>query len=309
MTYDNVVNVIVTPGAAPGAPATVRSIPDVYASFVNEVRTVTTPSTPLALGAGVTNADGSRTITVSGEVVAGGTHQYLVYFTVDPDVYGASALRKALRDNGISVDGRSVPGDGKGCQLAELVSPPLFVESEVMLKASSNLHTVAWPYLVGAIAGREPDNPKAVYDRYQQSLFAAAGLDPVPPGSTEGRYTSTTFVTFLHHLRTRPYFPKFCRALPVMGRDGTLAGNQTDSPAAGHVYAKTGTGAVLAGAGAVLHKALAGYIQLPDQRWVAFAEFMHQPVDSVSQASAFANVVQEAMAEVATAAYESFGGQ
>jgi hypothetical protein len=62
------------------------------------------------------------------------------------------------------------------------------VQSEVRLKASSNLHTVAWPYLVGAVAGREATDPKARYRTYQRDLFARAGLDREPAGSADGLY-------------------------------------------------------------------------------------------------------------------------
>jgi D-alanyl-D-alanine carboxypeptidase/D-alanyl-D-alanine-endopeptidase (penicillin-binding protein 4) len=86
-----------------------------------------------------------------------------------------------------------------------------------------------------------------------------------------------------------------------MGRDGTIAHVLPDSPAAGRVFAKTGT----AGMGTTLHKALAGYLMLPDGRLVVFAQFMNQTVGSNAEAFALHPVVEVAQGEIANAVYES----
>jgi D-alanyl-D-alanine carboxypeptidase/D-alanyl-D-alanine-endopeptidase (penicillin-binding protein 4) len=67
------------------------------------------------------------------------------------------------------------------------------------------------------------------------------------------------------------------QALPVLGKDGTLWDIQTDSPAAGHVHAKTGT---LGGSDLLHHsltitgKGIAGYIDRKDGRRLAFAAYL-----------------------------------
>jgi D-alanyl-D-alanine carboxypeptidase/D-alanyl-D-alanine-endopeptidase (penicillin-binding protein 4) len=90
-----------------------------------------------------------------------------------------------------------------------------------------------------------------------------------------------------------------------MGRDGSLAGNQPHSPAAGHVYAKTGSGIAGSSSGGPLtvHKALAGFIELPSGRWLTFAQFMTAE-STRERAMTLAGQAQEAMAEIATAVYE-----
>jgi serine-type D-Ala-D-Ala carboxypeptidase/endopeptidase (penicillin-binding protein 4) len=305
---DNVISVIVTPGAAPASPAIVRSsVPTRYATFVNEVRTVAVPAQPLALTRDAANPDGTRTVTVTGDAPAGGDDQYLVYYVPSPAGFAATALTEALRGKGIEVIGETGVGGEARRPLAERISPPLREETRVMLKVSSNLHTVAWPYLIGAIAGHDADDPQTAYEAYRGRLFRSAGLEPDPEGAADARYTATTFLRFLAHLQRRPYFAEFRDTLPIMGRDGTLAGNQPDSPAAGHVYAKTGTGLMPDPAGVMVHKALAGYVQLPDRRWLTFAQFMRQQASSQAAAFDLHNVAQEAMAEIATAAYETFG--
>jgi D-alanyl-D-alanine carboxypeptidase/D-alanyl-D-alanine-endopeptidase (penicillin-binding protein 4) len=86
-----------------------------------------------------------------------------------------------------------------------------------------------------------------------------------------------------------------------MGRDGTLADIEPDSPAAGRVFAKTGTGA----SSTNVHKAMAGYLVLPDGRLVAFAEFMHKPVASLAEAMAAQQHAGAAQGEIVTAVHES----
>jgi len=54
------------------------------------------------------------------------------------------------------------------------------------------------------------------------------------------------------------------------------------------------------------HKALVGYIQLPNGRWLTFAQFMAQET-SLATARGLTDQAQEAMAEIATAAYETLG--
>ena len=51
-------------------------------------------------------------------------------------------------------------------------------------------------------------------------------------------------VSYLKMMAGRPDFAAFHAALPILGKDGTLYNIQPQSPAAGHVHAKTGTYAV-----------------------------------------------------------------
>jgi D-alanyl-D-alanine carboxypeptidase/D-alanyl-D-alanine-endopeptidase (penicillin-binding protein 4) len=317
MVNDHVVHAAVAPGPVAGAPGVVRADPSTaYVRLASQVTTVPASGVarPLAFSGDVTNPDGTHTVTLTGDIPLGSPPRYLVYYVPSPGLFAVTVLAEALRDQGVRVlggHGRADPParshHGRHARLAEHVSPPLADEAKVMLKVSSNIHTVTFPYLVGAIAGHDSATPKDTYERYRRALFRAAGLDPDPAGAADGNYTADTFIRFLAHLRRRPYFAPFREALPIMGRDGTLAGNQPASPAAGDVYAKTGTGLVNNPAGgAMVHKALAGYIQLPDRRWLTFAQFMAQQ-SSPAAAIGLADQAQEAMAEIATAAHETLG--
>lgn len=300
MINDHVVHAIVTPGDSVGAPAVIQSNPSTdHVRFVNEVSTVS--GAPRRL---VVSEDGK----VTGDIQLGSPPQYVAYYVPDPTPFATTVFTETLRDKGIRVEGRTCPGRPHRVKVAEIVALPLSEQAKVMLKVSSNIHTVTLPYVVGAIAGREPINAKASYEEYRRSLFRAAGLPADPTGSVDGNFSADTFIKFLTHVSRRPYFAPLRDALPIMGRDGTLAMNQPNSPAAGHVYAKTGSGVrFVPTGGAEVNKALAGYIRLPDRRWVTFAQFMNQTSPSIESANVLADQAQEAMAEIATCVYEMTG--
>lgn len=301
MVNDNVVDVVVTPGPAPGAPVGLRLSPRIpFVRVVNDVATIPAgqPARRLTFTPVATNADGTHTVRLTGDVVAGGQTTVCPYFVPDPVRFTEIAFAEALGDAGVEIAHGSAV-DAPRRLLAEHVSPALSEQVKVMLKLSSNVHTVYFPYLVGAIAGHDPVTAKATGVEFQRNLFEQAGLDP--DESNEGTYSSNFFVQFLEHMVRQPYFTAFHQALPILGRDGTLSDVTPDSPAAGRVYAKTGT----AGSGTRLHKALAGYLFLPDGRLVVFAEFLERPVGSAAEAFALQEHAGIAQADIVTAVYES----
>lgn len=318
MINDNIIDVTVTPGAEVGAPGVVHiSPPTSYLSILNQVTTVPASSAstaaPLGFVGDTTNPDGTHTVTLTGQIPASTRHLYRAYYIPEPAVFARMAFAEVLRDAGVDVQpgpqaspdvsalaSHYIPGN----RLAEHVSPPVSEEIKVMLKTSSNVHVVMWIYVDGAIAGHDSTSPNDAYNQLQADEFAKAGLNPDPPGSADGEYTSAFFVQFLDYIARQPYFGLYRDALPIMGEDGSLADIEVNSPAAGHVYAKTGTGIAGSAASPVLDAALAGFIQLPDRRWMAFAEFMNMPISSPAGAMTAGNVADEAMGEIATAVYE-----
>jgi serine-type D-Ala-D-Ala carboxypeptidase/endopeptidase (penicillin-binding protein 4) len=312
MVNDNIVDVVVTPADRPGVPATLRVSPrTAYVLVVNEVTTVAADAAgvrPLAFGAVASNPDGTHTVRLTGDIPVGRS-VLRPYYVPDPVRFAEIAFAETLRDEGIGVESQS-PGTAEATvdvaslasrctarnRLAEHVSPPLSEQVKVMLKLSSNVHTVYFPYLVGAIAGRDPVDAEATGEQFRRRLLERAGLDPDEPG-----YTSDFFVQFLAYMARQRYFPAYRRAMPVMGRDGTLTGIAPDLPAAGHVHAKTGSAITTTR----ISKALAGYIRLPDRTSVAFAEFMTQPVGSFEQARELEAVAGQAHGEIVNAVYEA----
>jgi D-alanyl-D-alanine carboxypeptidase/D-alanyl-D-alanine-endopeptidase (penicillin-binding protein 4) len=113
-------------------------------------------------------------------------------------------------------------------------------------------------------------------------------------------------VSYLAAMAKRPDYPTFLRGLPILGRDGTLWDIQTESPAAGHVFAKTGTFAVddpLNRRLLVTGKGLAGYLTTAQGERCALAIY----VNNVSVSTApdeIKRVVGQALGEIAAAMYE-----
>lgn len=99
----------------------------------------------------------------------------------------------------------------------------------------------------------------------------------------------------------QPFFADFKKSLPVLGKDGTLYNIQPNSPAARHVFAKTGT----LGGGLISGKGLAGFIDTKDGAHLAFAAYINfVPVAAMNEsATAMAG---DALGEIAAAAYDGF---
>ena len=313
MVNDNIVDVTVVPGARPDDPARLRVSPDTaYVTILNGVTTTDGGGQPrrFAFADDTTAPDGTRRVTLTGDVAAGGGEQFVAYYVPEPARFAATVFTECLRDEGVHARPGAPAAPARHPDrrsLAEHVSPPLHDQVKVMLKVSSNLHTSAFPYLVGAIAGGDPDTPKDYYAARKRRLFAEAGLDPDAADAPTDLYTPATFNGFLRHMSRRRDFRRFREALPIMGRDGSLAEIEVGSPAAGHVYAKTGTGGMMPPPGdpgpSTLNKAMAGYIELPNGRWATFGLFMNIRMNG--DVLAFGKTVAAAMGEISTAAYLS----
>ena len=132
--------------------------------------------------------------------------------------------------------------------VAEHVSAPLSEEAKVTLKVSQNLHASMWPYLLGALVRHaKTDIAQAGFD-VENEFLSKAGLDlsgasqsDGAGGAQGGAYTPNFVIDYLKYMSTQKDYPLFLNALPILGKDGTLWNVQPASPAAGHVFAKTGT--------------------------------------------------------------------
>ena len=145
-------------------------------------------------------------------------------------------------------------------------------------------------------------------------MLEKAGLDLTGAVQNDGAggaaFSTPDFMAgFLVHVNKQPFANGFFKALPILGKDGTLFNIQTGSPAAGKVHAKTGTlagGNALTPTGGLIHgKGLAGYIEAKDGRRLAFAAYINfVPVRTLNEsATAMAG---EALGEIAAAAYDGF---
>lgn len=265
MINDNLVDVVVQPASRVGDAGSVRVAPETaYVKIINKTRTTAAAAkAPVAMmrmmGPGslrltddVTNADGSHTVTLTGDISLGSRPVLCAYRVPEPVRFAEMLLVEVLVARGISARADLLTRTDEGAlvafyrpknRVAELVSPPLSDEVKPMLKLSSNPQTLHFPYLVGAIAGHEKQNARQAGKEIQQKLFEKAGVvRGFRLGGELGmdRYSADAFIRFLTYMSHQPWFPQYLHALPIMGKDGSVAKVQAGTPAAGHVYAKTG---------------------------------------------------------------------
>ncbi|HEY8582856.1 MAG TPA: D-alanyl-D-alanine carboxypeptidase, partial [Capillimicrobium sp.] len=167
-----------------------------------------------------------------------------------------------------------------GQRVAARVSPPLSEYVKVVLKVSYNRGADNMVCLVAAAKGS-----RDCLDGLQteQRIIGRLGVSPVTTllfdgaGSSEyDRSAPQDFTTFLRRASAEPWGPQLRAGMPVLGVDGTFATNQAGTPAAGHVFVKSGTRAQVAPTGRGVMSALtqAGYIDAASGRQLVYALFV-----------------------------------
>jgi len=171
-------------------------------------------------------------------------------------------------------------------KVAEYTSPPFREFARVILKVSHNLYASTLPLL---LAVRKGELTLAAGLKRQGEILKGLGLDPLTisfGGGAGGEWadmvTPRAATTLLRAMAARSDFAAYDAALPILGRDGTLAkAVGEDSPARGHARAKTGTMFVndaLIGRRLLTSKALAGYMETAAGRPLIIAFFINNVV-------------------------------
>ncbi len=322
---DNVIDVLASPGVTEGAPVKLQIRPETaYVQFVNRATTGKAGAKPeISYDDDALQPDGMRTVTVAGTLPLGRPPAMYSHSVPDPSRFAAVALTEALRKRHIeiahidpppAVDFQSLAANYDAAHLlAEHISPPLAEEIKVTLKVSQNLHASMTPYTLGAIVGHaSKDFDQAGFDR-EHAFLEKAGLDSTGAAQSDGAggnafFTPDFMVHYLTYMSTRPDFAVFRRALPILGRDGTLAKIQTASSAAGHVFAKTGTDGAddaLNKKVMVTGKGLAGYIDTAAGQHLVFAAYLNFFEVPTDNPEAIQEIAGQALGKIAAAAYDS----
>jgi D-alanyl-D-alanine carboxypeptidase/D-alanyl-D-alanine-endopeptidase (penicillin-binding protein 4) len=290
---DNLIDILVEPGPRLGDPAQIRTIPArTYFQMDAVVETVAEGSPPRLEVQSV----GRRGFAVRGQIPLGHQPILRVFAVEDPTAYARSLFIDALRSRGVRVSASPLAENSRERlpspdevarlpQVGEYLSPPFREYIKVILKVSHNLHastlplllTVGQPGQANLASGlkREGEILNQLGVRsHTVSFGGGAG------GSIADLVTPRATVTLLRSMAGRKQeFPAFEAALPILGRDGTLAKHVgPDSPARGHVRAKTGTYWVqneLNGRAVLTSKALAGYLETESGRSLVFAFFLN----------------------------------
>ncbi len=317
---DNLIDIVGTPGANVADPVRVTMSP--LTSYLRIVSHVTTAAASedaqIRIAADVENSDGSHTVTVDGRVPLGKPTQAR-YAVPRPSRFAEFVLAEVLQARGIVAplrlkEDRVEPLSPRVSQqadmmVAEHVSLPLIEAARVILKVSQNLHASSLPYLLGAVV--KHGDGQAGFDA-MKGWLTAGGLDVDAMAQSDGAgaaalYTPLFMARYLAWVGRQPFGSAFERALPILGRDGTLVAIQPASPAAGHVFAKTGTYSssdLLNRRTIVTGKGLAGFTRRADGRRLAIAMYVNQ-VAVPNEPDAVNRVAGQALGELAAATYDA----
>jgi PBP4 family serine-type D-alanyl-D-alanine carboxypeptidase len=321
---DNVIDVIAAPGSTPDTTPSLEFSPVTrYAQFVNKAKTVAKDGKFNLDFHEEAQPDGTQVVTVTGTVPVGMEKNLTVYKLSTPSVFAEIVFAEALASKGIAVTFPTVrkpvefdslrPSYTEKNEVAVHTSAPLSAEVKVTLKVSQNLHaSMTVPYLIG-IYGAAPKceakaDPVAAGFKAEHDMLQAAGLDLTAAVQSDGAgaeafFTPDFMVQYLTFLAHQSFAPSFHAALPVLGEDGTLVDIQKDSPAAGHVFAKTGTFRIfdqLNRDQLVTGKGIAGYITRPKGEQLVFAAYANFAAitDDEEGVQKIANVLGEMAAAV-----------
>ena len=322
---DNLIDVTASPGLTLGAPVALQVSPRTsYVTFVNRTATAAPDSNPNILwSSDQTNSDGTHTVVVTGSMPLGRSAALFPYPLPQPSRFAEVVLTEALRQAGIAVAPDQAPArtpDFKALSasytpqhlVAEHVSPPFAEDVKIALKVSQNLHADVMPYILGAVRQRASQNADQAGFDLEHDFLKTAGLDLSGASQSDGEgasqaafFTPDFMAHYLAFMRRQKIFPQFFAGLPVLGRDGTLSDDERDSPAAGHVFAKTGTFFYydkLNRNNMVTGKSLAGYMTTADGRHLAFAIYVNH-VSVPAGDDSIDRIAGKALIEIAITAY------
>ncbi|MGW4687066.1 D-alanyl-D-alanine carboxypeptidase/D-alanyl-D-alanine endopeptidase [Streptomyces sp. NPDC004244] len=248
---DNLIDLLTTPGARPGADARLDWRPKVAPYQVTS--TVKTVEAGKPTDITVTATDGGTRIRLSGTIAADAAPLLRVSPVADPAAFGRTALIEALRRAGVQVTADAtgpnpaarLPRDYQGRpRVAAYTSPPYEQYARLILKVSHNLGANLGICLMAVTTGSHQCADgfpvladfldRAGVDRKQVQLMDGRGGNPAD------RATPRAVVQMLAYWQRTPDAQRFREALPVLGVDGLLAENCRTCPARGKVFAKTG---------------------------------------------------------------------
>jgi D-alanyl-D-alanine carboxypeptidase/D-alanyl-D-alanine-endopeptidase (penicillin-binding protein 4) len=314
MVNDNIVDVTVKPGANPGDPTTFSVSPQTsYTKFINQSMTAAKGSDRhITIVDGDSDDQGVETVTIKGTLPAGSPPILYDYDVASPRRFAEMAFDDELQRAGVDVEQTAIDQRPDHAKLelfykpanlvASHLSAPLSQDVKVTLKVSDNLHADTMPYLWA-----HGDLQQAF--ALERAFLQRGGLDPDSVVQNDGlggdAFIQPQFmVRYLTYLHAQPFFKTIFTSLPVLGVDGTLYDIQVHSPAAGKVFAKTGTwgsGDALNHRGMISSKGLAGYMTTRSGRRVAFCFYINNL--AVPHGKEAAYVAGQILGELATATY------
>ena len=286
----NIIDVLITPGASAGDPATGELIPAVAPwTLTVDVETVEAGGETKLADPKVT---GDGKLTVTGTIAADADPTLKVYVLTDPATFARTAFIEALQRAGVTVAADPLatnPTDALPTEdaveqspaVAELESLPLSEEVKYVMKISYNRGAQTFICRLAASSGsKDCDEGMPV----AAQIWKDAGLDTAGAALIDGSGLPGNFVTAKNAaqvqriLAERPDGELWRETLPIMGVDGSLTTVQADSESAGKVFAKTGTlaaGDAFNGRIRIVTKTLGGLIDAESGRTLLFTVIMN----------------------------------
>lgn len=290
---DNLVDFLITPGAAEGDPATWtwRPLTAAYSPTVD----VTTGAADSSIDL-TTEDDGEGGLTVTGSVPLGAEPVVWTYQVEDPATWARTLFIESLVRAGVAVDADPRATNDTAAlresldqsdQVAVFTSPPFSETARLINKVSHNLGANQLPLIIAAQQGsRSHDDGLAIV----LETLTAAGLPEDAVTYTDGQglpgdtISPAGMTGYLRHLTGEDWFSTFYDSTPILGVDGSLASVLPDGdPAIGHAHAKTGTLVDGSPDELILQtKALAGYVDTAGGRRLAFMIVVNDvPIDGI----------------------------
>jgi serine-type D-Ala-D-Ala carboxypeptidase/endopeptidase (penicillin-binding protein 4) len=271
---ENIVQLSVAPALAAGEHAGITIEPAGSGLDVDNRIMTGAPGTPASID--VRRAPGSTRVELRGNIPLGVEPAVRTVSVNNPTLFFATALRLALAGAGVEVRGPAIdideltdaPPESAATLLASYRSAPLSTLAVRLMKTSQNLYAESLFKAMGARAGAPSfeGGRNAIGAALQPWGIETTGIVQVD-GSGLSRYnyvTADALVAVLAHIDRDDHLrAPFEAALPIAGRDGTLAARLKGTAADGNARAKSGTLANV--------RSLAGYVTAADGEPLVFA--------------------------------------
>jgi D-alanyl-D-alanine carboxypeptidase/D-alanyl-D-alanine-endopeptidase (penicillin-binding protein 4) len=192
--------------------------------------------------------------------------------------------------NKVKTVARSQPTDLTVARVGQIVSLPLVQYAKIVLKVSWNRGADMMACLAAVKVGSTNclDGVAAELSTATKLGVPRTGVFPIDGAGSDdqGRSSPDALAKLLRAVTRTSYGKALFQALPILGRDGTLANVESSSPAAGHAQIKTGNRVISTPAGQliVLGNSLAGYVQTKSgRRLVLMIAVGNVPITSVPE--------------------------
>ncbi|MCV7076256.1 D-alanyl-D-alanine carboxypeptidase/D-alanyl-D-alanine endopeptidase [Mycobacterium szulgai] len=232
MVNDNLLDVLVNPGAKAGDPVAVDTIPKTDFFTIDNQATTAAGGGQSTLSASL-GAD--NRVVITGQLPAGAQQQDLAQFAPSPAAYARALFIEALRRAGVTVDAPlqapagALPPDSDypaAEKVASLTSPPTSILTKLVTKISDNRGAETLLCLLAKRAGSKDCDSGGM--PVIISKFAKAKIDPGTvniydgEGSDPASATPAAMTRWLTYIHGQPFAALFKAGLPDIDHNGKI---------------------------------------------------------------------------------------